>query len=243
MSVAKPYYISPAFAFVAYPNRDSVPFREYYNIPEAETCVRGTLRYQGFPEFIKALVDLGWLDAVAKEWLKDGLTLAQVMQKTIGANDASENTLVARIKNICNFSSEADSARIISGLRWIGLFSSEKVNPRGGNLLDTLCARLEGLMKYEQGERDLVMLQHKFVVEWKDGKQETITSTLEQYGSPNGHSAMALTVGLPCGVATQMVLDGTISAPGVQGPYSKEICDPIRLVLESHGIGLVEKVV
>jgi len=25
-------------------------------------------------------------------------------------------------------------------------------------------------MKYELGERDLVMLQHKFVVEWQDGK-------------------------------------------------------------------------
>ena len=25
-------------------------------------------------------------------------------------------------------------------------------------------------MKYETGERDLVMLQHKFVVEWQDGK-------------------------------------------------------------------------
>lgn len=25
-------------------------------------------------------------------------------------------------------------------------------------------------MKYEVGERDLVMLQHKFVVEWQDGK-------------------------------------------------------------------------
>lgn len=26
-------------------------------------------------------------------------------------------------------------------------------------------------MKYEEGERDLVMLQHKFIVEWADGKQ------------------------------------------------------------------------
>ncbi|KAI0367149.1 hypothetical protein BV20DRAFT_971045, partial [Pilatotrama ljubarskyi] len=42
MSTAKPYYITPAFAF--YPNRNSVPFREYYNIPEAGTVIRGTLR-------------------------------------------------------------------------------------------------------------------------------------------------------------------------------------------------------
>jgi hypothetical protein len=40
-----------------------------------------------------------------------------------------------------------------------------------GNLLDTLCARLERLMEYEPGERDLVMLQHKFVVDWADGSE------------------------------------------------------------------------
>ncbi|PBK64697.1 saccharopine dehydrogenase [Armillaria solidipes] len=242
MGYAKPYFITPAFAFVAYPNRDSTPFREFYNIPEAETVVRGTLRYQGFPEFIKVLVDLGWLDASEKDWLKESLTWAEVMQKTIGADGASESALIARIKSLCTFPDESEATRIISGLKWIGLFSSEKVKPRAGNLLDTLCAQLEGLMKYEQGERDLVMLQHKFIVEWQDGKQETLTSTLEAYGSPVGHSAMALTVGLPCGIATQLVLDGVLSAPGIQRPYTTEICDPIRKILEAEGLGLVEKV-
>lgn len=242
MGYAKPYFISPAFAFVAYPNRNSVPFREWYNIPEAETVVRGTLRYQGFPEFIKALVELGWLDASEKDWLKEGLTWAQVMQQAIGANDATESTLVAHVKSVCKFPNNAEATRIISGLRWIGLFSSEAVKPRAGNLLDTLCAQLETLMKYEQGERDLVMLQHKFVVEWADGSEQTLTSTLEQYGSPSGHSAMALTVGVPCGIATQLVLDGIFKTPGVHAPYTKEICDPIRELLESEGLGLVERV-
>lgn len=90
MGVAGPYFISPAYAFVAYPNRDSTPFREWYNIPEAEQVIRGTLRYQGFPEFIKALVTLGFLDAGEKEWLKPGLPWAEVTQRAIGAADASE---------------------------------------------------------------------------------------------------------------------------------------------------------
>lgn len=72
--------------------------------------------------------------------------------------------------------------------------------------------------------------------------KQTLTSTLEQYGSPSGHSAMALTVGVPCGIATQLVLDGVIDTPGVLQPYTKEICDPIRAVLESEGLGLVERV-
>ena len=90
MAHAKPYFITPAFAFVAYPNRDSTPFKQFYNIPEAETVVRGTLRYQGFPEFIKALVDLGWLNADVQPWLDSNLTWADVMKKTIGAEDSQE---------------------------------------------------------------------------------------------------------------------------------------------------------
>ena len=56
-------------------------------------------------------------------------------------------------------------------MRHFGLFSSEKANISGGNLLDTLCGQLEKLLTFQPGERDLVMLQHKFVVEWKDGKK------------------------------------------------------------------------
>ncbi|GJJ14450.1 hypothetical protein Clacol_008714 [Clathrus columnatus] len=242
MSTAKPYFITPAYAFVAYPNRDSAPFREYYSIPEAQTVLRGTLRYQGFPEFIAVLVKIGFLDEGKKEWLKEGLTWAQITQNTIGANEATEPTLISRIDALVGFPSPSERTRILSGLRWIGLFSSQKAVVRQGNLLDTLCARLEELMKYEPGERDLVMLQHKFIVEWADGREETITSTLERYGDPSGHSAMALTVGVPCGIAVQLVLDGVINQPGILAPYTKEICDPIRAKVEEEGLGLVEKV-
>jgi spermidine synthase / saccharopine dehydrogenase (NADP+, L-glutamate-forming) len=90
MSHAQPYYISPAYAFVAYPNRDSTPFREWYDIPEAETVVRGTLRYQGFPEFVKALVELGWLDETKQEWLVEGMEWREVMRRVVGTEDVSE---------------------------------------------------------------------------------------------------------------------------------------------------------
>jgi saccharopine dehydrogenase-like NADP-dependent oxidoreductase len=94
MAHAQPYYISPAYAFVAYPNRDSTPFKEWYDIPEAETIVRGTLRYQGFPEFVKALVQLGWLDETRKEWLVEGMEWREVMKRVVGADDTSEKCVL-----------------------------------------------------------------------------------------------------------------------------------------------------
>jgi len=114
----------------------------------------------------------------------------------------------------------------------MGLFSQGKVEPRAGSLLDTLCAKLEVRMKYEESEHDVIMLQHKFVVEWKDGKTDITTSTLEKYGEPRGYSAMARTVGIPCGIAVQLVLDGIIKAPAVLEPYTKETCDTIHERLE-----------
>jgi len=92
--------------------------------------------------------------------------------------DGLYSTLISRIKEVCQFPDASEAQRIISGFRWIGLFSSEKVKPRAGNLLDTLCAQLETLMKYETGERDLVMLQHKFFVEWADGTEVRIITRL-----------------------------------------------------------------
>lgn len=81
------------------------------------------------------------------------------------------SALVTRVKELCSFPDVAEAVRVISGLRWVGLLSPERLIPRGGNLLDTLCARLETLMAYGPGERDLVMLQHKFVVERSDGTE------------------------------------------------------------------------
>ena len=90
MSHAGTYYISPPYAFVGYPNRNSVPFREFYNIPEATVVVRGTLRYQGFPEFIAALVKLGWLESGVKDWLVEGMEWKEVTKQAIGANSSDE---------------------------------------------------------------------------------------------------------------------------------------------------------
>ncbi|KAL8243968.1 hypothetical protein R6Q59_010226 [Mikania micrantha] len=245
MASSKPYYVMDGYDFVAYPNRDSVPFRDFYNIPEAHTVVRGSLRYDGNPMFVQALADMGWLDGDRKTWLVEGIKWNEIFQKLVNASSSSESDLIPAIQKICNFPTKAESDRIISGLRYFGLFGSELATIVGGNPLDTLCGRLEHMLSYQPGERDLVMLQHKFVIEWADGKMETRTSTLELLGDPNGYSGMAKSVGVTCGVATQLLLDGhpSLNKPGVLAPYTKEICDPIRELVNKEGLKMVEKVV
>jgi saccharopine dehydrogenase (NADP+, L-glutamate forming) len=168
MEKAIPYYVMDGYSFLAYPNRDSLPFREFYQIPEAHTVIRGSLRYSGNPSMVKALIDLGWLDSEPKDWLTSPITWAQVQQKATRAASAAEADLIAKADELCHLSGSAERDTIVSGLGWIGLFSDEPATTYG-NLLDTLSARLDQLCKFQPGERDLVMLQHKFVVEWKDG--------------------------------------------------------------------------
>ena len=86
----------------------------------------------------------------------------------------STSSLIASTKAKCQFSSEAEAERVTSGMRFFGLFYSEEATIRGHNLLDTLCGQLEKLLSFQPGERDLVMLQHKFVVEWNDGKKVSV---------------------------------------------------------------------
>ncbi|RKF79168.1 Saccharopine dehydrogenase [Golovinomyces cichoracearum] len=243
MGTAKPYHIYPGFAFVAYPNRDSTSYKQRYNIPEAQTIIRGTLRYQGFPEFIRVLVNIGFLSDESQTYLQQPISWKEATKNILSASSSSVQDLKLTIASKSEFQSAEEKERIISGLSWIGIFSDEKIIPRG-NPLDTLCATLEKKMQYEEGERDMVMLQHKFEIEHKDGNKETRTSTLVEYGDPKGYSAMAKLVGVPCGVAVLQVLDGTISERGIIAPMSSKINNPlIKMLKEKYGIYLVEKTI
>ncbi|XDT18702.1 Saccharopine dehydrogenase NADP binding domain [Nakaseomyces glabratus] len=243
MASAKPYFIYPGYAFVCYPNRDSTLFKELYHIPEADTVIRGTLRYQGFPEFVKALVDMGMLKDDENAIFSSAIPWNDALKQYLGAKSTSREDLVASIDSKTNWKSQEDRDRILSGFAWLGLFSDTKITPRG-NALDTLCARLEELMQYEDGECDMVALQHKFGIEWADGTTEVRTSTMIDYGKVGGYSSMAATVGYPVAIATKFVLNGTIKGPGLLAPYSPEINDPIMKELkDKYGLYLKEKTI
>jgi saccharopine dehydrogenase (NADP+, L-glutamate forming) len=244
MGTAQPYFIYPGFAFVVYPNRDSTLFGERNNIPEAQIVSRGTLRYQGFPEFVRVLVDIGLLSEEAHDFPKPSdkpLSWAEATQKVLKASSDQESDFVWLISSKTKFRNNEEKARIIAGLKWIGLFSSDPITPRS-NPLDTLCASLEKKMQYEPGERDMVMLQPKFEIEHKDGRKETRTSTFCDYGNPKGYSSMARLVGVPSGVACLRVLDGSIKEKGILAPVTWDLAEPLLVELrEIWGIEMVEK--
>jgi saccharopine dehydrogenase (NADP+, L-glutamate forming) len=56
---------------------------------------------------------------------------------------------------------------------------------------------------------------------------------------------MALSVGVTCGIATQLLLDGhpAVNKTGVHAPYTKDMCDAIRTLLEEEGVKMVEEII
>ncbi len=95
-------------------------------------------------------------------------------------------------------------------------------------------------MSYEKGERDLLVLHHQFIAEYPD-KTQKITSTMIDYGIPNGDSSMARTVSLPAAIGVHMILEGEISIKGVHMPILPDIYNPVLEELENLDIKVVER--
>jgi saccharopine dehydrogenase (NADP+, L-glutamate forming) len=145
MGTATPYFVYPGFAFFAYPNRDSTPYKERYDIPEAQNIIRGTLRYQGFPEFVRVLVDIDLLSEEKHDFLQPSdkpLSWAEATREILKTSSTKESDLTWAISSNTKFMDNVEKDRILEGLRWVGLFSEEPITPRR-TPLDTLCASLE----------------------------------------------------------------------------------------------------
>lgn len=80
--------------------------------------IRGTLRYAGFPEFIKVLVDIGFLSEEEQDYLKQPIAWKEATKNIVGAASSSESDLLAAIESKSAFKDEEQKNRLVAGLRW-----------------------------------------------------------------------------------------------------------------------------
>ena len=109
-----------------------------------------------------------------------------------------------------------------------------------GSKIDVLTEQLAKKLSYKKGERDMVAMHHILKIEWQNGKREVIHSSFIRYGDAK-HSAMAYTVGTPCAIATQLILDNKINVRGVLAPVEKEVYEPINNELYKQNIRFTER--
>ncbi|MBL7107922.1 MAG: saccharopine dehydrogenase NADP-binding domain-containing protein [Candidatus Cloacimonetes bacterium] len=213
----------------AYPNRNSVPYRNIYNIDDTNTMFRGTLRYPGWCITMKKIVDIELLDD-EKEYDLEGRTYADFMKNLLNISESDNLKKALAEKWEMDESSDA-----IHRMDWIGLLGNEKIGLEKGTAMDIFCKILLDKLKYDSGERDLLVLHHEFLAEYPEKKQK-ITSTMIDYGIPNGDSSMSRTVGLPGAIAVKLILNGEIKAKGVKIPVEPQIYEPVLKELELQNI-------
>lgn len=97
----------------------------------------------------------------------------------------------------------------------------------------------------DEHDRDLVVMRHIFHI--KDPRSNETwehTSTMVASGqslASGGKTFMSQSVGITCGIATRMVLEGKIKDRGVLSPITRDIYNPILNELEKKGIKMVEE--
>jgi spermidine synthase len=57
------------------------------------------------------------------------------------------------------------------------------------------------------------------------------------------NNLQAKLVGVPCGIAVQLILDGKITKKGVLAPYSLDIVEPLLAEVEKEGISMVDRTI
>jgi len=220
--------------FEGYPNRNSLPYIELYGIKSTKTMLRGTLRNKGWCSTIKKIVDLGLLEEEEKDW--KGLTYKGFLRKLM--NDPAEENITKALAARLNIEENSD---IIQRFEWLGLLSDEILPSEKDSPLNILGAKMLEKLQYEEGERDMIILQHQFIASYPGDKKEKITSTLIDFGIPHGDTSMARTVGLPAAISTKLILEGKIKKTGVHIPVTPEIYIPILQELKELDIAFKEK--
>jgi len=217
-----------AGTFEAYTNRDSLGYIDLYGLQGIPNMFRGTLRYPGWCDTLKALVALGYLDDTERTDLagKTFADLARLLDPQTGDAGSAEE-LAAAVAGHLGLEPEAEPIRRFA---WLGLFSDEPL-PEAPSIMDVLVARMLAKMSYEPGERDMLVMHHEFKARFDD-HGERITSTMVDFGIPGGDSSMARTVSLPAAIATRLILEGKITRRGVLAPVHRDIYAPVLDELE-----------
>jgi len=218
--------------FEAYPNRNSMPYIDLYGLHDAKTMFRGTLRYPGWCGFWYQMARFGWISDAPRTDLEEKNWSQITRMLTPGSGKL--------IDDVCKEWKVKKNSDEVKRLEWLGLLGDEKVPSGINNLLDLLCEHLQKKLVFLPEERDMIVLYHEFIGTYPN-KTEKITSTLVDYGIPNGESAMSRTVSLPAAIAVRHILEGKFgNLKGVHIPVVPDIYHPVLDELETLKIKCVE---
>ncbi|MFI5148559.1 MAG: saccharopine dehydrogenase family protein [Bacteroidia bacterium] len=220
--------------FEAYANRDSLSYRRHYGLDSIPTMLRGTLRMPGYCNAWNVFVKLGWTDDTYRIADSAHLSYNQLLESFL---PPAKGNLAERLIRFMGSELDEDSMEKIA---WLDLFSDRCSGLENASPAMILQHLLEDKWRLKTGDKDMIVMQHRFCYSL-DGEQQELISSLVVKGDDPVHTAMAKTVGLPVAIASGLILDGIIHSKGVCIPTGKEIYEPVLEALSGKGIRFTEK--
>ncbi|MBS1915524.1 MAG: saccharopine dehydrogenase NADP-binding domain-containing protein [Bacteroidetes bacterium] len=201
-----------------YPNRDSLSYIPIYELEEAKTFIRTTLRYPSFCKYWQHIIDAELTNDKDPVEINN-LTFSKWSEKIIPfVNDTNRNAF-----------------------SFLGLFDESVVPQYAKTSADILQYLLETKLAMAAHDKDMIVMLHEIEYEGHGIKHE-IKSSLIVTGEDNIRTAMAKTVGLPLGIAAILILKNDINLTGLHIPILPEIYMPVLSELKKQGIAFEETV-
>jgi saccharopine dehydrogenase-like NADP-dependent oxidoreductase len=217
-----------------YPNRDSIPYIDTYAIPEAETLMRGTIRFEHWCSIMHHIKSLGLLnDDTFPDRIKSSKDLLKYVSGYSGS--ASLPDFLAQRLHI------PLDGELIKAFEYLGFFTDKPLPKPGESIFENFAEIMISQMLMKKGERDLVLMKHRIRIREADGSEVLLKSVLVEYGVPDKYTAVAKTVALPAAIAVRKILSGEIQEKGVQIPVIPQIYLSVLEELKQHGIILMEE--
>lgn len=224
--------------FEMYANRDSLLYMDVYGLSKIPNIIRGTLRAVGFCEAWDALIQIGLTDADFPILDSGNITYHELLDAYV--DQYNGGTLRERVAQLLN---KPPNSPVMDQLEWLGLFRKKKIKHN----FATPALILENLLREKWAllpkDKDMIIMQHE--VEYKkEGKKFLKISSMKLLGEDSQDTAMSKTVGLPLGIFVKLVLEGKISARGVQIPVMREVYEPVlRELEEDYSVVFNEKLI
>jgi saccharopine dehydrogenase-like NADP-dependent oxidoreductase len=137
--------------FETYPNRDSLLYIDPYGLEtEGLTLYRGLLRFSGYCNNMRCMLELGLLDSREDKDFSD-ITYRQYLAELLGCSDNDDLELALSKKLKVNINSD-----IIKRLKWLGLFSNGQISPLNRSNVDVTVELMLRRMSYQPHEKDMI---------------------------------------------------------------------------------------
>jgi len=214
-----------------YANRDSLKYLTTYDIPDATTFLRATLRHPDFCLGWNELVQLGATDS-AKGPAESAQTYGDWMGGLSNYSDSSKSLS----DHVCSRFPDVERNKLKGMFEGLGLFNGTPLPASRNSHGDILLSLLENKWAMQPDDRDMVVMQHEVAYTHR-GRANSLKSSLVVKGETRELSAMAKCVGLPMGILARIILGNRLKMPtGVQIPVMPAVYRPVLNELAHYGI-------